>query len=94
MGPVAPALPPLHSRRYRVLRADRLTQALTAPIKDPDIRELRRAGAVGQFVDSTEVLRRPGPARAAAGVVTAVDVHHGPPRAPTEGRRSQHGHRG
>lgn len=77
----------------RVLRADRSTRALTARIKDPDIRELRRARAVGKVVDSAEVLRRPGPARAAVEAVTGVDAHDGPPRAPTEDRRSQNSHR-
>ncbi|MFF3985741.1 hypothetical protein [Streptomyces sp. NPDC001601] len=44
-------------------------------------------------MDSTEVLSRPGLARAAADAVTAVDAHDGPPRGPAEGRRSQSGHR-
>ncbi|MGY4925082.1 hypothetical protein [Streptomyces sp. 900105755] len=87
---VGPATRPYHSRLYRVLRADRFTRALTARIKDPDIRELRRAGAVGQFVDSAEVLRRPGLARAAADAVAAVDAHDGPPapRRRTAGART------
>ncbi|SEE01114.1 hypothetical protein [Streptomyces sp. Ag109_O5-10] len=42
------------------------------PPKDPDIRELRRAGAVDQFVGSAEVLSRPDLARAAADAVTGI----------------------
>ncbi|MER6267288.1 hypothetical protein [Streptomyces sp900105755] len=91
---VDPATRPYHSRPYRVLRADRLTQALTPPASKPrTYGGLRRAGGVDQFVDSTEVLSRPGLARAAADAVTAVDAHDGPPRGPAEGRRSQSGHR-
>lgn len=83
---VDPAARTYHSRPFRVLRADRFTRALVARIKDPEIRELRRVGAVDQFIDSTEVLSRPDLTRAATDAVTGVDAHDGPPRVPTKRR--------
>jgi hypothetical protein len=62
--PVDPATRPYHSRPFRVLRAERFAQALTACITDPDIRHLPAAGAVDQFIDSTDVLTRPELTRA------------------------------
>ncbi|WP_335932035.1 DUF4037 domain-containing protein [Streptomyces sp. PTD5-9] len=62
--PVDPATRPYHSRPFRVLHAERFTAALRLRITDPAVRALPVSGAVDQFVDSTEVLGRPGPARA------------------------------
>ncbi|MER6356709.1 DUF4037 domain-containing protein [Streptomyces sp. NPDC001634] len=67
---VDPTTRAYHSRPFRVLRAERFTQALTARIKDPALRDLPVVGAVDQFVDSTDVLGRPELTRAAAGAVT------------------------
>ncbi|MES5820919.1 DUF4037 domain-containing protein [Streptomyces sp. RG80] len=64
--PVDPATRPYHSRPYQVLRAERLTTALTSRITDPAIRALPTIGAVDQFVDSTDVLSRPELTRAAS----------------------------
>lgn len=74
---VDPGTRPYHSRPFRVLRADRFTRALTARIKDPGVRELRTAGAVDQFIDSTEVLSHPDLAGAATDAVTGVDAQRG-----------------
>jgi hypothetical protein len=69
--PVDPATRPYHSRPFQVLHAERLTAALTARITDPAVRALPMVGAADQFVDSTDVLSRPGRARAA---VSAVQI--------------------
>ncbi|MFI7410478.1 DUF4037 domain-containing protein [Streptomyces sp. NPDC049627] len=50
---------PYHSRPFQVLRADRFTEALTARITDPALKELPPIGAVDQFTDSTDVLMCP-----------------------------------
>ncbi|WP_437082233.1 DUF4037 domain-containing protein [Streptomyces sp. enrichment culture] len=68
--PVDPATRPYHGRPFRVLRAERFADALTARITDPAVRALPPAGAVDQFVDSTEVLTRPAAARAVTRAVT------------------------
>lgn len=60
---VDPATRAYHSRPFQVLRADRFTTALTARITDPTLKDLPLFGAVDQFVDSTDVLTRPEPAR-------------------------------
>ncbi|RSN57967.1 hypothetical protein DMH12_11990 [Streptomyces sp. WAC 04229] len=62
--PVDPATRPYHGRPFRVLRAERFAEALTARVADPSVRALPPAGAVDQFADSTEVLSHPGRARA------------------------------
>lgn len=46
---VDPATRPYHSRPFRVLRADRFTDALTARITDPTLKDL------------PDDLRKPGP---------------------------------
>ncbi|WP_425472238.1 DUF4037 domain-containing protein [Streptomyces cyaneus] len=61
---VAPTTRPYHSRPFQVLRADRFTEALTARITDPVLRDLPLVGAVDQFLDSTDVLTRPELTRA------------------------------
>jgi|SRR4051794_34244314 hypothetical protein len=50
-------------RPYRVLGADRFTDALLATVTDPAVRALPRIGAVDQFVDSTDVLSHADRAR-------------------------------
>ncbi|SHI40230.1 protein of unknown function [Nocardiopsis flavescens] len=64
--PVDPSTRPFHNRPFRVLGADRLAAALRSRITDPALRELPEAGAVDQYVDSTDVLTRPHLARATA----------------------------
>lgn len=51
---VDPTTRPYHSRPFRVLRAERFTEALIARISDPAIRGLPMIGAVDQFVDGTD----------------------------------------
>ncbi|UCM86988.1 DUF4037 domain-containing protein [Streptomyces marincola] len=63
--PVDPATRPYHRRPFRVLHAERFAAALHARVTDPHIASLPVSGAVDQFVDSTDVLSRPGRARAA-----------------------------
>ncbi|MFE0465174.1 DUF4037 domain-containing protein [Kitasatospora sp. NPDC058965] len=57
--PVDPTTRPYHGRPFQVLHAERFTAALTARITDPAVRMLPMAGAIDQFVDSTDVLGRP-----------------------------------
>ena len=45
-----------HDRPFRVLHAERFTEALTRSITDPAIRGLPLTGAIDQFVDSTDAL--------------------------------------
>jgi hypothetical protein len=61
---VDPTTRPYHSRPFRVLRAERFSEALLARISDPVIRGLPMIGAVDQYVDSTDVLGRPELTRA------------------------------
>lgn len=63
--PVDPTTRPYHSRPFQVLHAERFTAALTARITDPAISSLPTIGTVDQFIDSTDVLSQPEPARAA-----------------------------
>ncbi|GIH65880.1 DUF4037 domain-containing protein [Microbispora siamensis] len=55
-APVDPRTRPYHSRPFRVLRAERFTEALLETIADPEVRRLPLTGAVDQYVDSTDVL--------------------------------------
>ena len=45
-----------------VIGAERFTQALLATVQDRDLAARPLTGAVSQWVDSTDVLRRPGSA--------------------------------
>ncbi|MYQ78747.1 MULTISPECIES: DUF4037 domain-containing protein [unclassified Streptomyces] len=63
--PVDPTTRPYHNRPFQVLHAERFAGALTARITDPAVLALPPAGAVDQFIDSTEILSRPDLARAA-----------------------------
>ena len=78
-APVDPAPRAWFTRDIRVVRADRVTVALTAAITDPEVRALvdrlggRRGGPVGtlpgtmhQVTDSTEILGDPARRRRAA----------------------------
>jgi hypothetical protein len=59
------ALRPFHDRPYQILDADRLAAALTSSIASADLRLLLPAGAVDQFVDSTDATADLGVLRAA-----------------------------
>ncbi|MEU9449848.1 DUF4037 domain-containing protein [Streptomyces sp. NPDC048277] len=91
---VDPATRSHHSRPFQVLRADRFTRALTARIKDPDVRDLPTVGAVDQFIDSADVLGRPDLTRAATAVVTGADARDGVSRATANAGRGQRDHCG
>ena len=48
--------PGSYTRPYRVLHAERFTEALLESIADPEVRRLPLTGAVDQFADSTDLL--------------------------------------
>jgi hypothetical protein len=54
--PVDPGTRPYHDRPFRVLHAERFSQALAAGLTDPDLRALPLTGAVDQFADSPDLL--------------------------------------
>ncbi|MFI9627561.1 hypothetical protein [Streptomyces sp. NPDC052042] len=54
-----------------MLHAERFAAALTDRITDPAVRGLPPIGAVDQFVDSTDVLTRPGLTREVTRAATA-----------------------
>lgn len=61
-APLDPALQQFFDRPYLVIGAERFTQALLATVQDRDLAARPLTGAVSQWVDSTDVLRRPGSA--------------------------------
>lgn len=80
--PVDPAPRQFHTRDIQVIGAERFTEALTAAITDPELRQLlarlgRRwdgeagalPGSVDQVIDNVDVLSYPGRCRAAAAVL-------------------------
>lgn len=65
--PVAAVRRPYHDRPFPVIDAGRFAAALVARVGDEWLAGLPLVGAVDQFVDSTDVLCRPGLARVLAG---------------------------
>lgn len=65
-SPVDPTTRPYFDRPFRVLKADRIVDALLAAITDPAIATLPRIGAIDQHADSTDLLTDPKRRRAAA----------------------------
>lgn len=64
--PVDPVVrPTFYDRPYRVLGADRFVRALREQIRDERVRSLSLAGAVDQFVDSTDAIGSGALSRAA-----------------------------
>ena len=63
--PVDPTRRRYHDRPFQVLHAERFAHALADTITDPELRSLPLTGSVDQWVDSTDVLGRPRPLRAA-----------------------------
>ncbi|HWH01703.1 MAG TPA: DUF4037 domain-containing protein [Pilimelia sp.] len=55
-APVDPQVRSFHDRPFRVLHAERFTQALIGSITDPALRALPLTGAIDQFVDNTDAL--------------------------------------
>jgi uncharacterized protein DUF4037 len=51
-----PATRPYFERPFQVIGAGRFAEALRQAIRDPEIRRLPAAGAVDQFIDSTDAL--------------------------------------
>jgi Domain of unknown function (DUF4037) len=71
-APVDPSTRPYFGRPFRVLKADRIADALLAAVDDPAIAALPRVGAIDQHADNTDLLtdatRRRAVARAALAV--------------------------
>ncbi|PSK90508.1 uncharacterized protein DUF4037 [Murinocardiopsis flavida] len=65
-SPRDPRTRPFHARPYPVLDARRFAEALMERVDDPFLRALPLVGGVDQIADSTDVLTRPGLARALA----------------------------
>ncbi len=70
--PVPATVRRFYRRPYQVLGGDRFAEALRASVASPRIRELPLAGAVDQFIDSTDALAdaaalRPPPPRCCMG---------------------------
>ncbi|HEY9410205.1 MAG TPA: DUF4037 domain-containing protein [Jiangellaceae bacterium] len=63
--PVDPTRRRYHDRPFQVLHAERFAHALAATITEPELRALPLTGSVDQWVDSTDLLGRPDPLRAA-----------------------------
>ncbi|MDT0268495.1 DUF4037 domain-containing protein [Streptomyces sp. DSM 44915] len=57
--PLDPATRRYHTRPFQVLHAERFAQALAATLTDPTLRALPLTGAVDQWTDNTDLLRRP-----------------------------------
>jgi hypothetical protein len=68
-GPLDTAARGFFDRPYQVLEAGRFATALREEISDPRIRRLPATGAVDQFVDSTDALRRVESMRAAIAAI-------------------------
>ncbi|MEU7941032.1 DUF4037 domain-containing protein [Microbispora bryophytorum] len=68
-APVDPRTRSYHSRPFRVLHAERFTEALLETIADPEVRRLPLTGAVDQYVDSTDALYERSRVRRVAGAV-------------------------
>ncbi|TDC19106.1 DUF4037 domain-containing protein [Streptomyces sp. 8K308] len=64
-APLDPTRRPFHSRPFLVLDAGRFARELAGTVTEPALRGLRLVGAVDQWVDNTDFLGDPVPARAA-----------------------------
>ena len=62
-----------YDRPYQVLGAARFAAALRESITDPQVSQLSRAGAVDQFIDSTDAAADPGFLRACVGRAHPVE---------------------
>jgi hypothetical protein len=65
---VDPSTRPFHGRPFRVLMAERFSDATFAAVSDPWLRALPPVGSVDQFVDSTDVLSTADRVRALDGL--------------------------
>ncbi|OEV30218.1 hypothetical protein AN219_12145 [Streptomyces nanshensis] len=63
--PLDPTRRPYHSRPFQVLHAERFAEALRDTVTDPELRSLPLSGSVDQWADSTDLLERQRPLRAA-----------------------------
>jgi hypothetical protein len=73
IAPVDPRVRPFHDRPFRVLHAERFTEALLSSITDPAVRALPLTGAIDQFVDSTDALAHRTRSRALVTALYAQD---------------------
>jgi Domain of unknown function (DUF4037) len=71
--PVDPATRAFHDRPFRVLRADRLADALLDGVTDTRIAALPRIGAIDQFADGTDLLGDIARCRAATAAVLDLE---------------------
>jgi hypothetical protein len=71
--PVDPRVRPFHNRPFRVLQADRFSEALLGSIRDPAVGALPLTGAIDQFVDSTDALTHRTRSRALAAAIYPDD---------------------
>ena len=58
--PVDETVGRFHGRPFRVLGSGRFVDACLERVSDPWLRSLPLTGAIDQFVDSTDVLSKPG----------------------------------
>jgi Domain of unknown function (DUF4037) len=65
-APVDATARPYFDRPFRVLKADRVADALLAAVTDPAIAALPRVGAIDQHADNTDLLTAPRRSRAVA----------------------------
>jgi len=72
-APVDPRVRLFHNRPFRVLHAERFTQALISSIDDPAVRALPLTGAIDQFIDSTDALTHRTRSRALAAALYSSD---------------------
>ncbi|MFJ6200037.1 DUF4037 domain-containing protein [Micromonospora sp. NPDC092111] len=72
-APVNPRVRSFHDRPFRVLHAERFTQALILSIADPALRGLPLTGAIDQFVDNTDALGHRTRSRAIAAALYPHD---------------------
>ncbi|MCF6476965.1 hypothetical protein FAF44_52980, partial [Nonomuraea sp. MG754425] len=61
-----------HERPFEVIDGDRFVRALLASVSDPVVRGLPVVGCVDQLSDSTDLLVRPGRARAVTAAVLGL----------------------
>lgn len=72
-APVDPRARLFHDRPFRVLHAERFSEALMSSIHDPAVRALPLTGAIDQFVDSTDALAHASRSRALAAALYPQD---------------------
>ncbi|MGZ8763024.1 MAG: hypothetical protein ACXW2Y_06840, partial [Acidimicrobiia bacterium] len=78
-APLETQVVPFFERPFRVLFAERFTEALRAAITDPEVLALpAQLGSVDQFVDSTDVLQFPERMNRLVAIYEASQTRSGP----------------